>query len=82
MSRIIATAAIKGAYKEVAEAERLLNETRESAGGTAKVEFPNTGFYLPIIYALSGIPVEKLDDMDKALDLAKDLLPPVPRQGH
>jgi acetyl-CoA synthase len=82
MSRIIATAAIKGAYKEVAEAERMLNETKEAVGATTAVEFPNTGFYLPIIYALSGIQVEKLDDMDKALDVAKDLLPPVPRQGH
>jgi acetyl-CoA synthase len=82
MSRIIATAAIKGAHKEVAEAERMLNETKEAVGATTNVEFPNTGFYLPIIYALSGIQVEKLDDMDKALDVAKDLLPPVPRQGH
>jgi hypothetical protein len=43
MSRIIATAAIRGAYNEVAEAERMFNETAESAGATAKVEFPNTG---------------------------------------
>jgi len=82
MSRIIATAAIKGAYKEVAEAERMLAETREAVGGSAKVEFPNTGYYLPIIYALSGIAVEKLDDMDQVMDLAKQLLPPVPKQGH
>ncbi len=75
MSRIIATAAIKGAYKEVAEAERMLGEAMESAGATAAVEFPNTGYYLPIIYALSGMKVEKVEDMAKALDLAKDLLP-------
>ena len=82
MSRIIATAAIKGAYKEVAEAERLLNESKEAVGATTAIQFPNTGFYLPIIYALSGIGVEKLEDMDKALDLAKELLPPVPKQNH
>ena len=52
MSRIIATGAIKGAYKEVAEAERMFSETVEAAGATAAVEFPNTGYYLPIIYAL------------------------------
>jgi len=82
MSRIIATAAIKGAYKEVAEAERMFSETAEAAGATAAVEFPNTGYYLPIIYALSGHKVEKVEDMAKALELAKDLLPPVPRRGH
>jgi acetyl-CoA synthase len=82
MSRIIATAAIKGAYKEVAEAERMFNETVEAAGATAAVEFPNTGYYLPIIYALSGHKVEKVEDMAKVLEMAKDLLPPVPRQGH
>mgnify|MGYP005832954327 CR=1 FL=1 len=82
MSRIIATAAIKGAYKEVAEAERMFNQTLESAGATAKVELPNTGYYLPIIYALTGHKVEKVEDMAKALELAKDLLPPVPRERH
>ena len=58
MSRIIATGAIKGAYKEVAEAERMWKETAEAAGATAAVEFPNTGYYLPIIYALTGHKVE------------------------
>jgi len=82
MSRIIATGAIKGAYKEVAEAERMFNETAEAAGATTAVEFPNTGYYLPIIYALSGHKVEKVEDMAKALELAKDLLPPIPRQNH
>ncbi len=82
MSRIIATAAIKGAYKEVAEAERMFNETLEAAGATAKVEFPNTAYYLPIIYGLTGMKVEKVEDMAKVLDLCKELLPPVPRAKH
>jgi acetyl-CoA synthase len=82
MSRIIATAAIKGAHKEVAEAERMWGQTVEAAGATAAVEFPNTGYYLPIIYALTGHKVERVEDMARALELAKDLLPPVPRQGH
>ena len=82
MSRIIATAAIKGAHKEVAEAERMWGETAEAAGATTAAAFPNTGYYLPIIYALSGHKVEKVEDMAKALEIAKDLLPPVPRQGH
>ena len=82
MSRIIAAAAIKGAYKEVETAERMLAETKEAVGATAKVEFPNTGYYLPIIYALTGIPVKTLEDMDKVLEIAKDLLPPMPKRRH
>jgi acetyl-CoA synthase len=82
MSRIIATAAIKGAHKELAEAERLFNETAEAAGATAAVEFPNTGYYLPIIYALTGHKIEKVEDMAETLRLAKELMPPVPRQNH
>ncbi len=82
MSRIIATAAIKGAHKEVATAQRMFNETVEAAGATAKVEFPNTAYYLPIIYGMTGVKVEKVEDMAKVLDLCNDLLPPVPRANH
>lgn len=82
MSRIIAAAAIKGAHKEVAAAEQKLKEAMESAGATAKVEFPNTAYYLPIIYGMTGVAVQKLEDMNKVLDICKGLLPPVPKQDR
>src|SRR3989304_9748379 len=80
MSKIIATSAIKGAYKILERAEKVLKECIAKHGRDQKVEFPNTGYYLPIIYSMTGIKVEKLSDAEKALDEAKKLLPPVPEE--
>lgn len=78
MSKIIATSAIKGAYKIFKRAEEKLKECIEKHGKDQKIEFPDTGYYLPIIYSMTGIKVEKLSDAEKVLDEAKKLLPPVP----
>ena len=55
MSRIIASAAIRGAHDYVSEAEESLAATLESSGGATKLEFPNTAFYLPLTLALTGL---------------------------
>ncbi|MBU4313680.1 MAG: CO dehydrogenase/CO-methylating acetyl-CoA synthase complex subunit beta, partial [Actinobacteria bacterium] len=78
MSKIIATSAINGAYKIFKRAEKTLKECIEKHGKDQKIEFPDTGYYLPIIYSMTGIKVEKLSDAEKVLDEAKKLLPPVP----
>ncbi len=57
-----------------------LAEAKESLGADHAVEFPNTGYYLPVIYGLTGEKVEKLSDMDRVLDYAADLLPEVPTE--
>ncbi len=49
MSRIIATSAINGAYKIVDQAKEILAKAIEEKGKDCKVEFPNTGYYIPII---------------------------------
>ncbi|MBW1863824.1 MAG: CO dehydrogenase/CO-methylating acetyl-CoA synthase complex subunit beta, partial [Deltaproteobacteria bacterium] len=41
-----------------------------------KVGFPNTAYFLPVIYSLFGIKVETLEDMQEPLDIARGLLPP------
>ena len=43
MSRIIASAAIRGAHKIVAQAQDMLAKAIEQKGRDCKVEFPNTG---------------------------------------
>ena len=58
MSRIIATAAIRGAHTFVDRAEAGLAEAMESKGGATRLEFPNTAFYLPLILATTGIEVK------------------------
>ena len=41
-----------------------------------KVGFPNTAYFLPVIYSLLGIKVETLEDIQKPLAFARKLLPP------
>ncbi|MBE3037116.1 MAG: CO dehydrogenase/CO-methylating acetyl-CoA synthase complex subunit beta [Candidatus Atribacteria bacterium] len=78
MSKIIATSAIKGAYKIIEKAEHILKDCIKEHGPDQRIEFPNTGYYLPIIYSMTGITVEKLSDAEKVLEEARKLLPPVP----
>jgi len=78
MSKIIAAAAIRGAHSLVNRAEKELNEAIEKFGKEKTVEFPNTGYYLPIIYGITGIAVKTLGDMEPVLERAKKLLPPHP----
>ncbi|MCL5070358.1 MAG: acetyl-CoA decarbonylase/synthase complex subunit alpha/beta, partial [Actinobacteria bacterium] len=78
MSKIIATSAIKGAYKIIEKTEHILKNSTKEHGPDQRIEFPNTGYYLPIIYSMTGIAVEKLSDAEKVLEEARKLLPPVP----
>ena len=80
MSRIIATSAIKGAYKTFERAEKMLAASIEKNGEDQAVEFPDTGYYLPIIYSMSGIKVEKLSDCKKVLEEIRKLLPDIPSE--
>jgi acetyl-CoA synthase len=78
MSKIIAQAAIRGAHSLVSRAEDELKIAIKKFGKEKAVEFPNTGYYLPIIYGMTGIAVKRLGDMDKVISIAKGLLPPHP----
>jgi acetyl-CoA synthase len=80
MSRIIATAAIRGAHSIVKQAEEKLRETIDSKGKDTKVEFPDTGYYLPIIYSATAFEVKTLGDCEEALGHARALLPPIPEE--
>ena len=80
MSKIIASAAIRGAHQIVGKAEAKLKEAIDSKGPSEEVHFPNTGYFLPVIYGLTGHKIEKLSDMEVTLKLAKELLPEVPSE--
>jgi len=82
MSKIIASAAIRGAYKIVGRAEKKWQETMDKWGANEPVGFPNTAYYLPVIYGILGIKVEKLGDMEEVLKKCKTLLPPPVREEH
>jgi len=82
MSKIIASAGIRGAHKIVARAEKKLDEAIRKHGPDTPLAFPNTGYYLPIIYSMLGIPVKTLADARPALARARALLPAPVRARH
>ncbi|MEW5736181.1 MAG: acetyl-CoA decarbonylase/synthase complex subunit alpha/beta [Thermodesulfobacteriota bacterium] len=83
MSKLVAFAAIQGAYNIVSKAEGALKKALQTYSATQKVEFPNTAYFLPVIYSLLGIKVATLEDMAKPMAICKKLLPPhVKRVNH
>ena len=82
MSKIIASAGIRGAHAIIDRAENKWKEAMEKYGATQEVAYPNTGYYLPIIYGITGYPVKKLEDMKVVFEKCRELLPPVPQELH
>ncbi len=76
MSKIIASAAIRGAHKIARQAEDILKRAIAEKGRECRVEFPNTGYYIPIIYSMTGRAVQKLRCFEEVLEEVKALLPP------
>ncbi|MCK4389466.1 MAG: CO dehydrogenase/CO-methylating acetyl-CoA synthase complex subunit beta [Desulfobacterales bacterium] len=75
MSKIICSAAIRGAHKIVQRAEAEYQAAMEKWGPDQEIGFPNTAYYLPIIYGILGIGVKKLKDAKDVLDRCRSLLP-------
>jgi acetyl-CoA synthase len=69
------TAGINGAHKIAKQAEEILSRAIEEKGKDCKVEFPNTGYYMPVIYSMTGRAVEKLADFEEVMQEVKTLLP-------
>jgi acetyl-CoA synthase len=82
MSKIIASAAIRGAYKIVEQAEKKWRQAMDKWGVNEPVGFPNTAYYLPVIYGILGEKVEKLGDMERILKRCRSLLPPPVKESH
>ncbi len=76
MSKLVAFAAIQGGYNIVSKVEGDYKKALETFNADTPVGFPNTAYYLPVIYSLLGIKVEKLEDMQKVLTFCRKLLPP------
>ena len=75
MSKIICSAAIRGAHKIVDMAEERFEAALKKYGPEQEVGFPNTAYYLPIIYSMLGAKVEKLGDMKEIFQESRQLLP-------
>lgn len=74
MSKLIASAAIRGAHSLVKKTEDMLENAIKEKGEDFAFEFPDTAYYLPMIYAMTAFPVKTLSDMRVALGMAKELL--------
>ena len=82
MSKIIASAAIRGAHKIVTAADEKWQQAMDKWGASEPVGFPNTAYYLPVIYGILGTKVEKLGDMEQVLKKCKSILPPLVKEVH
>jgi len=80
VSKIIISAAIRGAHNIVNKCAAKLDEAVEKYGENQDIGFPNTAYYLPIIYSLMGVKIEKIKDAIPVMKRCKQLLPPVPAE--
>ncbi|HYA43029.1 MAG TPA: acetyl-CoA decarbonylase/synthase complex subunit alpha/beta [Syntrophobacteraceae bacterium] len=82
MSRLVAFAAIQGAYNIVSKAEGKFQQAMDKYGPNQPIGFPNTAYYLPIIYSLLGTKIEKLGDAEPVIKFCRELLPPHIKAQH
>ena len=80
MSKIIASAAIRGGHACVRRAETALAESLDRYGRDKDIGFPSTAYALPVILALTGKRVERLGDLEEALGTARSWLPAEPTE--
>ncbi len=81
MSKIIASAAIRGAHAIHERVAARLDEAIQKHGENQEIGFPNTAYYLPITYGMTGMKVETLKDCAPVMQTAEELLPPVPTEN-
>ena len=77
MSKIICSAAIRGAKKIIEMAEETYEQALQKYGPDQEVSFPNTAYFLPVIYSMLGAKVQKLGEMKEIFEECRKLLPPV-----
>jgi len=78
VSKLICSSAINGAIEWVARAEAKLDDAIRARGADCAVAFPDTAYYLPVIYSFTGRKTETLADLRDILIRAKALLPDPP----
>ncbi len=80
MSKIIAANVIAGAHKVYEKARKRYETAVKKYGKKKEIGFPNTGYYLPVIYGILGFPVKCLGDAGVVLDRTEELIPPLVRE--
>jgi len=80
VSKIIAANVIAGAHKIYEKTRKKYEQAVKKFGKKQEVAFPNTGYYLPVIYGILGFPVKNLGDCGVVLDRAEQLIPAMVRE--
>ncbi len=75
MSKVICSAAIRGAHNIIDMAEQKYEDAIKKYGPEQEVSFPNTAYFLPIIYSMLGAKVQTLGDMKEIFHECRKLLP-------
>ncbi len=78
MSKKIASAAIRGAKDVYQEAREELDQALEEYDSETKVEFPNTAYFLPVYYAMTGTEIDTVGGLNTVLEDVEQLLPEEP----
>ena len=81
MSKLICSSAIDGAVEWVLKAERKLEDAISQKGADYPVAFPDTNYYLPVIYSFTGKKMQTLGDLKEILKEARELLPSRPAEN-
>jgi len=74
LSEFVIASATKGATAIVKQASELVDESIEKLGTDTSVSFPNTAYYLPVIYGFTGQEVRNLGNLLPAINCARNLL--------
>ncbi len=82
MSKIIISAAIRGAHKVVKNAAQKLDDAIAKYGPQQEIGYPDTAYFLPIIYSLMGVAVKNLKDAKGVMDRCLEMLPPIPAEKN
>jgi acetyl-CoA synthase len=79
MSKLICASAIDGAVEWVAKAENIIEQAIREKGESCPVKFPDTNYYLPVIYSFTGKKMQTLADLKEIIIEAKSLVPARPQ---
>jgi len=60
----------------------MLNKAINEKGPDMPVSFPNTAYYLPLIYGMTGSAIETLGQLQPVIQHARNLLHPLPSGRH
>lgn len=80
MSKIIASAAIRGGHAIAKQAEEFFEKARQEKGEDTAIGFPDTAYFMPMSYALMGIEVTTVGGLKPVLAHIRELLGPEPAE--